>query len=543
MGDFVCEPTRFIQYATLNMLQAKSEQPDAVRIFVTDKAKDANWNKSITQRLDFRINKTVPYTGLESVLEYLGDKIEAVSVPDGGNEAEMWDIFNKVYNEIAFGDELYIDLTHAFRYLPMLMLVLSNYAKFLKNVTVTSITYGNFEARDRDTNIAPFVNLLPLTKLQDWTTAAADFKRNGYTDSLVKLAKEKLAPLCRPEADNPVFARTMRDIVIKLNTLADERLTCRGMDVVSGSTLNNLDQLMADIDNTGIAPLTPIMDEVKANLNASISPSKRCLDAARWCYNRHLYQQAITFLQEGITTYFCIRHSIDIDHEDLRGYVNKAFRILTPDNQGNLLPKDKLDQVAIPSLLEALVNDEMIANQELVNIFNAISEVRNDFNHSGFRSKKAPLKATDIKKKIDELLNKVETILQPIDREVCNTRAIFINLSNHPSAKWKAEQLSAAKKKFGQIVDFDFPAVSPDANPVEITALAQQTVDTIIQQYGGAYKLTVHIMGEMTLTFALVSQLKAKGIRCVASTTERLSEDLPDGSKRSDFKFVSFREY
>ena len=61
-------------------------------------------------------------------------------------------------------------ITHAFRYLPMLVLVLANYAKFLKNVTVKSLTYGNYEARE-GTN-APIVNLLPIAALQDWTTAA-----------------------------------------------------------------------------------------------------------------------------------------------------------------------------------------------------------------------------------------------------------------------------------------------------------------------------------------------------------------------------------
>lgn len=52
-------------------------------------------------------------------------------IPEGRNEQEMWEIFQKVYGQMHEGDELYIDLTHAFRYLPMLVLVLSNYAKLI----------------------------------------------------------------------------------------------------------------------------------------------------------------------------------------------------------------------------------------------------------------------------------------------------------------------------------------------------------------------------------------------------------------------------
>jgi len=49
-------------------------------------------------------------------------------------------------------------------------------------------------------------------------------------------------------------------------------------------------------------------------------------------------------------------------------------------------------------------------------------------------------------------------------------------------------------------------------------------------------------MGEMTLTYCIVRMLKEKGIRCIASTSERkaLSEN---GLRLSEFSFVRFREY
>ena len=53
----------------------------------------------------------------------------------------------------------------------------------------------------------------------------------------------------------------------------------------------------------------------------------------------------------------------------------------------------------------------------------------------------------------------------------------------------------------------------------------------------------VHVMGEMTFTYNLVTALKEVGIVCLASTTERLVKMMPDGKKVSEFKFVQFREY
>ena len=116
---------------------------------------------------------------------------------------------------------------------------------------------------------------------------------------------------------------------------------------------------------------------------------------------------------------------------------------------------------------------------------------------------------------------------------------MFINLTNHPSSGWSEEQLNAAKQ-YGEIVDLSFPNIEPYFTSKEINDLADITIDGI-KTLGAAP--VVHIMGEMTFTYAVVSRLKALGLPCVASTTERLVKMMPDGKKVSDFKFVQFREY
>ena len=51
------------------------------------------------------------------------------------------------------GDELYFDLTHGFRYLPMLVMVLINYSKFLK--------YAAEKYKDAQTKAIDRANRLP----------------------------------------------------------------------------------------------------------------------------------------------------------------------------------------------------------------------------------------------------------------------------------------------------------------------------------------------------------------------------------------------
>ena len=113
---------------------------------------------------------------------------------------------------------------------------------------------------------------------------------------------------------------------------------------------------------------------------------------------------------------------------------------------------------------------------------------------------------------------------------------MLLNLSNHPSATWTDQQMKAAG---GRVIDLPFPAVAPDGDENYIEALAQEYYDKILAMKDIK---TVHIMGEMNFTYALVNKLKAAGIRCVASTTKRETVE-ENGVKISRFSFVMFRKY
>lgn len=119
---------------------------------------------------------------------------------------------------------------------------------------------------------------------------------------------------------------------------------------------------------------------------------------------------------------------------------------------------------------------------------------------------------------------------------------IFINHTNHPSARWSAEQISAAKV-YGEIVDVPFPAIDDEATAQEVRELAEANAEKILSLKPAA----VLCQGEFNYTFALVERLKTFGVPVLAATSKRVSaeEILPDGSTRqvSTFCFVQFREY
>lgn len=117
----------------------------------------------------------------------------------------------------------------------------------------------------------------------------------------------------------------------------------------------------------------------------------------------------------------------------------------------------------------------------------------------------------------------------------------FLNISNHPSSAWSENQRYSAEK-YGTIVDVPFPQIDPDGDEQYISELKDRLCKNLYSAFGKEGYI-VHIMGEMSLTFAVVSCLRKEGIRCFVSTTERNTIDNGDGTKTVSFDFVRFREY
>lgn len=121
---------------------------------------------------------------------------------------------------------------------------------------------------------------------------------------------------------------------------------------------------------------------------------------------------------------------------------------------------------------------------------------------------------------------------------------MLINLSNHPSENWSRRQKLAAEKKYGKVVDLAFPKINPETSSAQIKNKAGKYLDRCLRliDKSSGETCAVHVMGESTFTFALVTELKQNNITCVASTTDRNVSET-SSSKTSYFAFVRFREY
>ncbi|MDR3129376.1 MAG: CRISPR-associated protein [Tannerellaceae bacterium] len=119
---------------------------------------------------------------------------------------------------------------------------------------------------------------------------------------------------------------------------------------------------------------------------------------------------------------------------------------------------------------------------------------------------------------------------------------MLINLSNHPSHLWSEKQWKAAMV-YGEVVDIPFPDVDPEGDELYIHSLSFEYVMKILNIKKEEENVTVHIMGEMTLSYSLIHALSSENISCIASTTLRNVISFSNDVKETQFVFSRFRKY
>ncbi len=544
MGEFRSDTTRFIQQATLQMLTQQKvggewTKDDQIYIVLTEKAKESNWEVPRGKRYNPKDAKEVDYIGLKSVFEQmqLPTPIKTIDIPDGNNEKELWGIFDKIYTVLESGDELYFDLTHGFRYLPMMVLVLGNYAKFLKHTEVKSITYGNYESRDKETNIAPIINITPLAALQDWTNAAADYLEHGDATKLKNCADKPLITIARETKGQDQDATTLIKLSKQLYEFSNLISFNRGDEIIIGKQSEQIKALLEKADAEYIRPMGPLFKQIaKSARNFNPDSPENMIEASRLCLDHSDFQASITLLQEGIVSMLCRKFHLDVKDKGDREIATQALNKLGLELQNKeYRPLSPYKETIIKRII-----DSGIISSELANQWNKITEDRNDFNHAGLRASYKD--AETLRNNISSYLSAVCDEISAIKAYVPGTPPLLVNLSNHPYKDWSEDQKKAAEK-YGEVQDMAFPEIDPamkiDKIKKEIAAAQIDEIKNMCKER----RVTVHIMGEMSYTFYVVSQLKAFGILCICSTSERDTEDLGGGEKKVTFHFKRFRDY
>lgn len=410
--------TRFIQEATLTYLLniEQWDNNDMAYILLTNGSEASNWVDNGQKKRG--TDEIIVQPGLKTQLEKmkLPFEIEPIkNLPDGNNEKEIWEIFERVFEKIQIDDELYFDFTHGFRYLPMLILVLGNYSKFLKKIVIKSVTYGNYEISEFGKKPGLIVDLLPLSQLQDWTYAAGQYLDSGNVDRLEVLCNNELKPILKEAKGSDIDANNLKIFIKLLGEVIAERQTCRGISIVKSKTFTQLKEYSKRLETTFIQPLNPIFDKIKQSLNDFDENEnvQNGFAAANWCLSNGLYQQALTILYENLVTLVCKEMEYDWTVENERNIVNIAFNV-TMDKKDESkwdlkLKEEATEEEKTQRILDIKRTIDNGSFNSLLGEYRAIKDLRNDINHSGMRNN--PMSPSSLKNKITQRLNSVIEIV------------------------------------------------------------------------------------------------------------------------------------
>jgi hypothetical protein len=280
---------------------------------------------------------------------------QAVDIPSGKTEAELWAIFNAIAGVIDEQDTIIFDVTNAFRSLPILTFLVASYVRVVRHANVERMVYGAFEAKIGERT--PVFELTPFVRLLDWTSATDAFLKYGRADDLAELAGgTKLSVQLKAMTEALQTSRPAETMEVADGLEATIAATRAAMPPAQQPFALLLDRIGAEYGGFGLR-------RPRDSPNAAAMVRKQRATIG-WYIDKGLYVQAMTSAREWIVSLVVLLTGGDLFAKTQR---NNAERLLN-DN-----PKtpSTLDPALVPRL------------DNLRKLWLDAREVRNSLAHGG----------------------------------------------------------------------------------------------------------------------------------------------------------------
>lgn len=405
-------PVRFIQEALIRETCKDWTANDHIYIFCTTDAEARNWFDNGQDRVSEDIEKI----GLESRLNGLKLSVpfEKIWIPEGFSEDDIWTIFDTVYENLLKDDEIYFDVTHAFRSIPLFSTVLFNYSRFMKETNVVSIKYGAFEKLGsafevkkkplKERGIAPIVDLTGIVQLQTLTRVADDFKMYGKTSGV--------SGIFESGNGSAQFKRFVVSLKNGTSKLEEYILLNRVEQIRKGDFVNTIS---SDIRNIRKAvhltrPQEHVMAEMEKSLSAfSVDGGDRNIIAAiDWALNFNMIQQAYTLAQEYLISLATEKYmdkcfySEAVDSKKWRNYMSAIMGVDAKIVKEKSFAQELAENI---DLTEYFFSLPEIA--EIRKLYSVIASNRNILSHG----KKSDLTLAQFKRQLQDNFEKCMNLL------------------------------------------------------------------------------------------------------------------------------------
>lgn len=404
INGVVSAPVRFVQEALIEHLCKDWTAKDRIMIFCTSKettgengSKEINWLDNGQSKVSDDSEKI----GLEHRLRDLQQRtglatpIEQIDIEAGFSEAEIWSIFDVVYNKLQPDDQIFFDVTHAFRSIPLFSIVLFNYSRFMKDTRLITIMYGAFEKLGPaykvkelpvEERLAPVIDLTNIARLQEYNQIASSLKDFGK----VKQLKEAITTELETSTDQAI-----RDLGKSIAELDEYIATIDLKEIKAGKFISKFRNNYKNVRKKKklVKPISNILDELYKETEDFVETNSfRNIEVAiNWTIKHDMLMQAYPLAEEyvilRVSSMFSERRPRQLTPKKFGEFISSILGIPEPDFQQK---NWKYDLAVFPDLADELSEDFLI--RELRPLYDRVRQSRNSLAHGNGAIKYGELK-------------------------------------------------------------------------------------------------------------------------------------------------------
>ncbi|OAN43795.1 CRISPR-associated protein [Chloroflexus islandicus] len=319
--------------------------------------------------------------------------IQAVRIPDGRDDDELWRIFQAVVEVIEPNEAVVFDITHGFRSLPFLSFLAAAYLRKVKAIQLKHVFFGNFEMRDQSAtpHRTPVLDLTNFVELLDWMVGADLFVRFGDARDLAGLLRnqhQRLRPVSEDRDAMRVWANSPLKLTAEVLDIATRSLrVVRPADAMRASAqiMQRLPAVEHEIGALAL-PFTPLAQQIIDNFRPIALGETEQADPLRtlqtelnlvgWYLDRGQVFQAVALAREWLVSWVMVQlgKGDRLLEKTERQLVEQTLGAAVQVQRGGTGKEEiHVDLNAIPSL------------KEVINLYNQLGDLRNDLMHAGKR--------------------------------------------------------------------------------------------------------------------------------------------------------------
>ncbi|SHK76225.1 TIGR02221 family CRISPR-associated protein [Rhodothermus profundi] len=381
----------------------------------------------------------------QSLKERMGNKLQPENIPEGRSEAELWQIFDCVASSVDEGDTVILDITHAFRSIPMIVFAVAAYLRRTKGVTIRHIVYGAYEAREpfreppQPEDRAPIFDLTLLLDLLDWLSGTEFMLQRSDATLLAERLESVHQQAWKTRAGDDL-PRRLQGVAKQLRSFSQALHLARPRNVMDkAARLLPVLQEVASEAERWAKPFAVILEQIHAEIApfAHDAPDRldrenlqKQLALIEHLVKKGLWMQAVTLAREWVVSWVVLQKG-DGDWLDKNYREQQIERVLGAAVRK--LQQEKTEEV--PAWFDSLPEREQV-----VQVWDWLLQLRNDVAHCGMRQRAASIQS--IARRTKEIPKRLEVLMHNApDHVLCGGR-VEIDLKSLYGEVAKLEELS-----------------------------------------------------------------------------------------------------